>query len=354
MAADPGTAARRAARCLQQKGATVLTTALAEHLIMLATRAPSIHNTQPWHLDASASGVDVRADRSRALGVVDPQGRQLLMSCGSVLHHLVVVAHGLDLGGDPLVLLTEDDPDLVGRLVLPVRGRPAREEEIRLAEAVLHRTTYRKRFASAPLEPELVEMLRTAVVEQGAMLKVIGPEDRVTLQVLVDHAERELQSDPRYVEELASWVWDPATAGERVDGMPLTALDPGADRAPEVPGRDFDPGRFVTATEGAPAEHPSYVVVTTPGDSPQDWVRAGMALSALLLHGTEAGVLAQPLGQVTDVSAERARLRHELGLVGVPQLVLRIGRAITTTPGLITPRRPVVDVLEWSGSPALR
>jgi len=324
----------------------VLTTSLAEHLTMLATRAPSIHNTQPWQLFASATGVDVRADRSRSLGVVDPQGRQLLMSCGSVLHHLGVVARALDLGGDPL-LLEDSDPDLVGRLVLPLRGERALEHEVRLAEAVLHRTTYRKRFRAAELDPELVELLRGAVVSQGAMLKVVGEDDRVTLQVLVDHAEQELRADPRYAEELASWVWDPRTAGERADGIPLQAVDPGDQRAEQARGRDFAPGAFPDPAHDVPGEHPSYVVVTTAADTPRDWVCAGMALSALLLHATDAGVLAQPLGQVTDVPAERARLRHELALVGVPQLVLRIGLAVPAA-GLVTPRRPVDDVLHWA------
>jgi len=327
----------------------VLTTSLAEHLTMLATRAPSIHNTQPWELFASATGVDVRADRSRSLGVVDPQGRQLLMSCGSVLHHLGVVSRALDLGGAVHVLLEPEDADLVGRLVLPVQGRPARPAEVRLAEAVLHRTTYRKRFRSGSLDPELVTLLREAVEGQGAMLKVVSEPDRVTLQVLVDCAERELQDDPRYAEELAAWVWDPATQGERADGMPLAAVDPGEGRAEEAPGRTFTQQAPAPHDDSSPAEHPGYVIITTVADAPRDWVQAGMALSTLLLHATDAGVLAQPLGQVTDVAAERARLRHELALVGVPQLVLRVGLAVPNV-GLVTPRRPVDNVLHWTDS----
>jgi nitroreductase len=39
-----------------------------------ATLAPSIHNTQPWLFGVGDASVDVYADLSRALPVVDPGG----------------------------------------------------------------------------------------------------------------------------------------------------------------------------------------------------------------------------------------------------------------------------------------
>ena len=57
----------------------MLTESLAQHLALLATRAPSLHNSQPWRLVVTKDGLDVRADRERQLGVIDPMGRQLLM-----------------------------------------------------------------------------------------------------------------------------------------------------------------------------------------------------------------------------------------------------------------------------------
>jgi hypothetical protein len=84
------------------------------------------------------------------------------------------------------------------------------------------------------------------------------------------------------------------------------------------------------------------VVLTTVADTAYDWVVAGRALSALLLQATHEHVVAQPLGQATDVPGTRGELRRELGIVGVPQLMLRLGRAESTPQ---TPRRPVAEVL---------
>src|ERR1700760_4167156 len=58
-----------------------------------AMRAPSVHNTQPWRFVVRDGGLDIFADWSRRLTVLDPRGRQLLMSCGcAVLNARVSLA----------------------------------------------------------------------------------------------------------------------------------------------------------------------------------------------------------------------------------------------------------------------
>lgn len=59
--------------------------------------------------------------------------------------------------------------------------------------------------------------------------------------------------------------------------------------------------------------------------SPRSWLQAGQAIGAVLLHAAEVGVMGQPLAQVTDFDAGRYRLRAVLGLVGVPQMAIRMG-----------------------------
>ncbi|MBW8767327.1 MAG: hypothetical protein JF630_14235, partial [Geodermatophilales bacterium] len=45
-------------------------------VITAATRAPSIHNTQPWRFTASPDRLELYLDRERALPVLDPTARQ--------------------------------------------------------------------------------------------------------------------------------------------------------------------------------------------------------------------------------------------------------------------------------------
>src|SRR5437764_14995268 len=63
------------------------TTALLHRAAMRAMRAPSIHNTQPWRFVLTQDALEIHADRTRRLKVLDPRGRQLRISLGCALFH---------------------------------------------------------------------------------------------------------------------------------------------------------------------------------------------------------------------------------------------------------------------------
>jgi nitroreductase len=327
---------------------TPLPRADLEHLALLASRAPSVHNTQPWQLVPTADGLQLRADRSRQLAVLDPDGRQLTMSCGACLHHLEVAADAMGFEVVTALLPDEADPDLLAQVTLHRDGAAAAEDVDRAVD-LLHRHTYRGRFSDEPLPEGLVDRLRAAVEQEGAMLRPLHGDELLALGVLLEHAEQDLQRTPGYAEELATWVWpagaEPAegTIDLRTDGMPAAAVEHGTGRAETLPGRHFrqQPAPDFEATPEA--ERPTVVLLTTVADTAYDWVVAGRALSALLLRATHEQVVAQPLGQATDLPGARGELRRELGVIGVPQLLLRIGRADSTPQ---TPRRPVAEILE--------
>ena len=63
-----------------------------------AVLAPSSHNSQPWHFVLQDDSVLVCADRTRALPVVDPFDRELVISCGAALFNLRVALNHFDCG----------------------------------------------------------------------------------------------------------------------------------------------------------------------------------------------------------------------------------------------------------------
>ena len=63
--------------------------------LSLATRAPSIHNSQPWRWRVGTQSLHLYADPERHLHNVDPDSRNLLLSCGISLHHAVVALAAL-------------------------------------------------------------------------------------------------------------------------------------------------------------------------------------------------------------------------------------------------------------------
>ncbi|MCW2667792.1 MAG: hypothetical protein JWN57_2754 [Frankiales bacterium] len=310
-----------------------------EHVIEAATLAPSVHNTQPWRFVLRGNGFDLHADHSRQLPVLDPDGRQLHLSCGAALATARIAARALGL--DAVVELLPDpaDADLLGRLTL-VPGAPAGDDDLALALAVLRRHTVRDAFEPRALPAELVEELRVAAEAEGAGLRALrSPAELVELEVLLSGADAAERHDPAYRQELASWVRDPATG----DGIPPSAVHSPAGRGSSLQLRDFTLGEADHVTGDAPpAEHPDVVVLTTGADDPRAWLKAGQALGAVLLRAARDGVQAQPLGQVTDLAWWRARLTVALSLVGTPQLVLRLGYASAVA---TTPRRDLDEVL---------
>ncbi len=313
-------------------------------VVRAATRAPSVHNTQPWRFVTRDDGFDLHADTGRRLQVLDPDGRQLHLSCGAALMHARVAARAMGL--DARVELLPDADDSVHLATVHLSpGAPVTETEIALAEAIKRRHTHRDRFEEGPLDDGLLDELRVAAEAEGAMLRPLRDEDDLlSLEVLLSRADRYERHDPEHREELAQWV----TSEAGPDGIPASALSTETQRGSSLRLRCFS-AEQVTPEDGTSppppplAEHPEVLVVYSHDDSPRSWLRAGMALDAVLLRAAVHGVLAQPLGQVTDVPAFRHRLGAVLSLVGVPQIVLRAGRAASTGS---TGRRGLDDVLD--------
>ncbi len=66
----------------------VLTSDQVAFVLATAGRAPSLHNTQPWRFRVRGNGLDLYADPDRRLRAIDPDGREMLISCGAALFGL--------------------------------------------------------------------------------------------------------------------------------------------------------------------------------------------------------------------------------------------------------------------------
>jgi nitroreductase len=88
-------------------------------------------------------------------------------------------------------------------------------------------------------------------------------------------------------------------------------------------------------------------VLATHSDGPLDRLRAGEALSAVLLAATQLGLATTPLSQAIEVDVTRKELQHQvLHVPEHPQLIIRIGWPATAAAELPpTPRRNLDAVL---------
>lgn len=324
----------------------MLSTQQVRRAAACAVRAPSLHNTQPWLFTQVGDTVHVRADRERWLKHEDPLGRELLMSCGGSLRHLVLGlrCESLELRTD--LLPDPEDPDLVA-VVTVVGDLPPTLVEMELREAARVRHTDRSAFAPEPVSPGILDRLRRIVEAEGCVLDVLDEDDILQLSVLTGRADRILGGDAALSTEQDGWT---SALENPTEGVPAQALpDHGRQRGSSVPLRDFHsaaepPPTNRSTQEPPPAEHPTLLVLGSMTDDWRAWISAGWTLTDVLLTLTSLGLVSSPISQPLEIPALRTRLQTALGMQSHPQLVLRVGHP-SGSGSPATGRRPVSEVL---------
>jgi len=317
----------------------------AIHLIACATLAPSGHNTQPWRFVIEDRAIALFADRSRALPVVDPEDRELVISCGAALGALETAARHF--GFDPAVAVGPEasDPDLIARIHLAALGRATADTAGTFA-AIGHRRTARSTFGpDVPGDALCAECADLAAAHGITFTALSERSARERVAELVAEGDRTQFASPSFRAELASWVHSTRLGGR--DGMSGTSFGMPDLLSPlgSLAIRTFDMGRGIAAAdrdkivEGTPL----VAILSSRSDDPAAWTETGRALMAVLLRLTAAGYTASYLNQPVEVPTLRPRLAELLPSAGLPQIVLRIGRTAVDHPPTV--RRDVADVI---------
>jgi len=320
---------------------TKLSSALApEEIAMLAravSRAPSVHNSQPWELAVSDTGIDLRL-RRMVLRYHDPDGRDQLMSCGAALTHLELAVRAL--GRECEVELPECGP--VVATVRPGAGAPATAAEMALYRAIPLRRSHRRAFKPWPVAEARVSSVAGGAGEGAVVVR--NADDLRELAGMLGVATLVFRDNPAYQRELA--VWTAHTFGDHAlgasDGIPEEALSPEAlPVAGLIRGDTPVPDDFVLA-ERLAAEN--LVLICTPGDTRRDHIEAGRALERAWLRVTALGLAGSVITQPLHLTGFRARLSRRLKLGGLPQAILRFGYPAVPAPP--SPRLPLGELFQ--------
>ncbi|MEO3784353.1 hypothetical protein ABGB12_13540 [Actinocorallia sp. B10E7] len=309
--------------------------------IEAAVWAPSVNNTQPWWFGTSAHGdggarISLHADSERRLDIADPDGREMLISCGAALFTLRLAVQAL--GYEPRVLLLPDParPGLLADLVIDPAAETAPGaglETERLYRQVKLRRSHRGPFKQTVVSAAVLTALREEAHREGAeMLLVSDPRERRALAAFTEVAEQLQRLDPEHQAEAARWA--PPPGRRRSEGMVEDAYP--AEEAPASPHfvtRDFAQGRPWGARAKTPAE-PGItgvvVLVTTRGDERADWLAAGQGLQRMLLRASAEGLSAALHTQPLQIPELRTLIRVRLCHGSHPQVLLRLGEAAET------------------------
>ncbi len=138
-------------------------------VLTLATRAPSVHNSQPWHWRVGPSSVNLYADSSRHLPRTDPDRRDVLLSCGAGLHHCTVALAAI---GWRAKIHRLPDPSEPGHLAaVEVVAQSPGELDVTLAAAIARRRTDRRTYSSWPVPWGDIALMGARAARAGVMLR---------------------------------------------------------------------------------------------------------------------------------------------------------------------------------------
>ncbi len=279
---------------------------------------PSKHNAQPWRFTVDDGAVELYADATRSLRVSDPDDRELTIGCGAALKTYAIAVRGL--GYEPVVALLPDGP--AGPLARVSEGgrRLPDPDEMLLLAAVPERRTDRGPLDASGLAAVTTARLQRAAEAEGALLQLLtAPGAQEALARIGTVAQEAANADAAYLSER-----------RRV-----------AAAAPY--GARFAHPAYRRVLAAHP-DRPLPAVVWTAGDGQADWLRAGMALQAVLLRATLEGVSVGFDSAPLEQPLTRVAVRREVGYAGFPQVVLRVGLGAGRPAGG-KDRRPVAELL---------
>ena len=307
-------------------------------VVRVATLAPSMHNTQPWRFRQSDGAIELSLDPERQLRVADASGWASRVGCGAALFNLRLALAVRGTPGRVTLAPDTDDPYLLARVTLGERRAPL-PSELRLHHAIALRHSNRMPFIDKPVPADVRAALTAAARAEDARLDLlIHPAAVEETADLLHTAQRALEREPAYRDEMAAWI---RADGSASDGVTRSAGGPAP--APDELLRRRDFGGRELAGQLDYGRDPLLAVLSTATDWAADQVQAGQALQRVLLTAADIGLSASLFSQPIEVKPVRDQLRLALAHRQEPQMLMRFGYAI---PAPRSPRRPVTEVVD--------
>jgi hypothetical protein len=313
------------------------------NVVRLACRAPSVHNTQPWRLVAENGELRLFLDPLRVPHATDLSGRESVISCGALLHHLGIAAAAAGWKANVARFPNPNELDHLATIDFRRQEFVSESDQAR-AGAILRRRTDRLPFAAPAGWSFLEPVLRSTIDDDKAILSVLPATVRPQLAEASRLTESLRRYDNSYQAELQWWTASFGVA----DGVPDSALASASEREKVDVGRVFPAGAQPDRRTGTDHDDSVIAVLSTDGDGRREALGCGEVLSDVLMEATIAGLATCTLSHMTELEASRAIIRALTGGAGDPQLLIRIGQVpALEDPPPPTPRRPLADVLTF-------
>jgi hypothetical protein len=317
-----------------------------EKALLLACRAPSVHNSQPWRWiaedDPEKSTVHLFVDPRQTVPATDHSGREAIISCGAVLDHLRIAMTAAQYQASITRFPNPNNPSHLATVEFSPIDHVTEAQRNR-PQAMLQRRTDRLPFGRPVCWHLFEPVLRSTFDEDVAMLDVLSDDQRPRLVEASQLSEALRRDDSSYHVELQWWTSPFALA----QGVPPNALASDTERRRVDIARDFPVRSHQDRRPEVQADCSKILVLSTPDDTRADVLRCGEVLSTVLLECTMAGMATCTLTHLIECKESRDIVRNLIGRRGEPQVLIRVGIAPPMeNPPAPTPRRPLASVLQ--------
>jgi len=323
-----------------------------------AILAANPHNSQPWALHVTESGIDLHADFTRSLGTIDGLLRELYIGLGCALENLVIAAQASGRTADVQLLPDATNPSLVASVSLT----PAAPNKGPLFDAIAHRHTNRGRYANAPPAAGLSAELGALVTEPTVELRFLASDvDKSSFRASTIDATKAFIDDREMSRDSNSWYRQSADdILQHRDGITLDASGNGAVTRffGKSLGRPSDAtanSYWLDGTSGDQTTASAFCILSSPAaNGRDDQLRVGRVYQRMHLWAVSRGLAAQPLNQIAEMQDREetkglpprfATLLNDLmgSSARRAQMLFRIG--YPWDDALKSPRRPIDWVL---------
>ncbi|MEL6150432.1 MAG: twin-arginine translocation signal domain-containing protein [Chloroflexota bacterium] len=287
----------------------------ALRLVQSGILAANPHNSQPWRFDVMADRIDVYAETTRNIGVVDPFLREMYMGVGCALENMMLTAAAT--GYDAAITLMPDESDTT--LAATITLTTAESVSSDLYDAIPNRHTNRGAYDQSREVPqsanEAMEALNTDA--DVSILWLTDEEMKTYFSEQTLAATEAFIADTQQQEDSDHWLrHDWQELQEEASGITYDAQLMGAVQTtlakvnPRLTAEQSGPF-FVAATERHldGAREFGMLIVRDARDNVQR-LNGGRLWQRIHLWATNNDIAMQPLNQL----AERADREQQLGI----------------------------------------
>jgi len=301
-----------------------------EAILLLASLAPSGHNTQPWSVDhLEPFHWIIGNDRRRWLPAVDPSQRETLLSLGAFLQNLEFAAGAFGYVCQWTLLAATNQDERVMDVRLTKNG-PLNVLNI---EAMKSRRTLRAGFSPEPLrhddiarlvsgEPDFIRYFPTGSRESRFIDEQTVEAN--LLQAYRDRAQEELADWIRFSSKEVRAYRDGLTTGTmEIAGVSGWAVRNFYDRT-SVLKKSFRE-RTIGQVREQVASSAGWIAITSPDASVASLLETGRRMQRLFLKVRGCGIGMHPMTQILEEPATRLSLSSAIDLGARVQFLLRVG-----------------------------